>query len=202
MVRLYQWMIAHELWVDIMRFLSTFVSHFQLALKEVDVQLSMQWFPPDVDVTVGIWRAIRQRARSWQKLSGSDKAIAKKQTFEFKLGGDFNAQTSARREVVTAAPRDQLIGIRVFLAWVKGDYDYYHRHYYYFLLLVLPLLLLLQLLLSTVFVHDCQLLYHSNSNDNYYDYYDYYDLLLPVPTLLLLLPYTTVGLLLLLLLLP
>ncbi len=174
-----------------------------------------------MDVTVGIGEAIRKRARSWQKLSGcSDKAIATKQTFEFKLGGkavdfrtDFNAQTSARRlldflrEVVTAAPRDQLIGIRVFLAWVKGDYDYYHRHYYYFLLLHLPLLLLLQLLLSTVFC-SCLFLFNysttatATTTTTTYYYYDYYDLLLPFPTLLLLLPHTTVGLLLLLLLLP
>ncbi len=160
-------MLAHEAWVRlIIKFLAIIVSHFEPHLQEwnlqqfgshcylcclpdsdVDVQLAVQWLPPgvtDVDVTVGIAGAIRHRAITWHKLSGcSDKAIAHKQTFEFKIGGkavdfrtDLNADTGARRlseflrAAFTVAPSYHLTGIRVFLVWVKGDY-YYHRHCYY-----------------------------------------------------------------------
>ncbi len=161
-------MSAHEAWVElIMKFLEMIVSRFAPYLREwslkqfgshrylcclpdsdVDVQLSVQSLPPgaaDVDVTVDVAVAIRNRAASWQKVSCcSDKAMAHKQTFEFKIGGkavdfrtDLNGDTAGARRLsdfllaaVTVAPIYQLTGIRVFLAWVKGGY-YYHCHCYY-----------------------------------------------------------------------
>ena len=108
--------------------------------SDVDFQLKLHDLVPGlaaVDVTVTIGQSIREYAASWPSITGvNDGAIPGKETFEFKLGGktvDFRSddhggvRASGRvtsewlRAAVSAVDQQVLLGVRIFLAWVKGD---------------------------------------------------------------------------------
>ena len=105
--------------------------------SDVDIQIVVRNLPAemtDVDVTMKVYNAIKTLAKTCPLITHcTDAAMAAKQTLEFRLGGltvdlrcDLNGGGSGRvlsdrlAVAVSAIPDHQQMGIRIFLAWVKG----------------------------------------------------------------------------------